>query len=509
MSRKKPDVSGTSSVTAAQIEEAAAAARMCGGGHFTVSDVLTRLGAKATDEDMINRVLRTLDADESLFCADEDHICGRAEFFTGKNFLITPDEFELQQGILIPGHRTAGWVSSAIFPSEAVLFDEETGKPFPLQDFTARVDMIYNYFLLLGSEQLFDFLAADNPANMALQQSPSPAGKAVITVFDMRDFYERNGFRAGDALLCTVRDYASGEIAVRHLPAEKRDTEAGRAWTDAMADVLEEVIGRFEHYFDIPEQLAWGFLFGGEKLFLRPEAMRSVDEFIRETDRIEIRYQEDHTVLACCADDAFDPEMEEAEADEDEDHDECGCGGHHHDRLPEEVRISRGETEDFAKILRELGLLLTPVEIDSYILDSASFRAPDYDEFFRRCFGGRKLEFADDAQEAVFHNMVEDRWETYTANYDRENDSEKAELRGQILELLDTKIEFLNSVEHPETLPAPEMRKLAEISIYLDELLRLLNSPRHELEAGEADNMSEKIADLGETQDALIAKMQS
>ena len=42
-------------------------------------------------------------------------------------------------------------------------------------------------------------------------------------------------------------------------------------------------------------------------------------------------------------------------------------------------------------------------------------------------------------------------------------------------------MEFLNNVEDPEALPQAEMRRLAEISIYLDEFLRLLNSPKHEL----------------------------
>ena len=59
-----------------------------------------------------------------------------------------------------------------------------------------------------------------------------------------------------------------------------------------------------------------------------------------------------------------------------------------------------------------------------------------------------------------------------------------------------------------EKLPSAEMRRLAEISIYLDELLRLLNSPKHELAENEADDMAEKIAGLGETQTALIEKLQ-
>ena len=104
--------------------------------------------------------------------------------------------------------------------------------------------------------------------------------------------------------------------------------------------------------------------------------------------------------------------------------------------------------------------------------------------------------------------MIEERWETFSANYDRENDMVKAELRGQILEIMDAKIEFLNGVEDPENLPQAEMRRLAEISIYLDEMLRLLNSPKHELSEAEAEDMAEKVADLADTQAAVIEKLQ-
>ena len=486
-------------LSARQLEDAVAAARMRGAGRFSLADVLALLPGRK-DAALENRVLRMLDVDETLFRGTDDVFCGRAEFFTGKTFLITPDVFEIRQGVLIPGHRTAAFVSPEVFPSEVELADAETGAAFGMRDFSARLDMLYNYYLLLGSEQFLDYLAADDPANEVFSDGTSGDRPAVIPVYDLADFYRKHDFQPGDALVATVTDWCEGRITLRRLAAAGR--RDGRAWSEVLADSLEKVISLYEHYFDIPEQLAYGFFFGGDRLFGAPEAMRSCDEFIRETDRIELRYLDDRTVLAACGD----------AGEGDEDDDECGCGehhGHHHPgELPEEVRVSRGETEDFARMLRELGVFLTPVEVDSYILDSCSFSAPDYDEFFRRCFGGRDLAFADDAQEAVFHNMVEDRWETFTANYDRESDRGKAELRGQILEILDEKIAFLDGVSDPEKLPSSEMRRLAEISIWLDELLRLLNSPKHELAENEADDMAEKIAGLGETQTALIEKLQ-
>ena len=489
--------------TVHQLEAAIDAARMCGAGCFSLQDVISRLPGGKTGAALENRILRMLDADEALFRDGEETFAGRADFFTGKTFLVTPDVFEIRQGILIPGHRTAAFVSPEVSPSE-VEWAEAGKAPVPVKEFSAALDMIYNYYLLLGSEQLLDYLVADHPDNAELAGDGAD-GKATICVYDMAEFYKAHDFQNGDALVCEVEDWLNGKIRFRYLAAA--DRESGRDWSNAFADALEDVIRQFEHYFDIPEQLAWAFFTGRDTLFQKPEKMLSCDEFIRTTDRIEISYQEDHTVLTSCAD--------EFDSNDGFDHDEdCSCGDehhhHHHHRsdLPEEVRISKGETEDFARMLRELGSLLTPVEVDSFILDSCSFRSPDYDDFFRRCFGGTDLVFADDAQEAVFHNMLEERWETFTANYDRENDLVKAELRGQILEILDAKMEFLNNVEDPEALPQAEMRRLAEISIYLDEFLRLLNSPKHELPEEEAEEMAEKIADLADTQNILIEKLQ-
>ena len=488
----------------ARLEQAIAGARMRGAGRFSLRDVLAMLGNPPSSPELENRIVRLLDADESLFLHSEEKIAGKPEFFTGRTFLLTPDEFEIANGILIPGHRTAGFVSPEVFPSEVTLKEKETGRVFAVKDFTAQLDVIYRYYLLLGTEQFMDYLEADNPANESLTEAPPERQRAVISCFDLGKFYREKDFRPGDALAVTVLDYDKGVLELRYLAASARNKEAGKRWSDAFADALEDVLTRFEHYFDIPEQLAWAFFLGEETLSRRPEDMLSGDEFIRETDRIEIRYQDDRSMLGTVEDDAPSGEDDrEYHADDDMD----GCC--HHPHLLEEVRISRGETEDFARMLKELGFALTPVEVDSYILDSCSFRAPDYGDFFRRCFGGEKIDFADDAQEAVFHNMVEERWETFTSDYDRESDREKAELRGQILELLDEKTEFFSSLDSGDEIAPEKRRKLDKIFRSLDDILRLLNSPRRELENGEAENIGEQIADLGDQWDNWTGKIQS
>ena len=79
--------------------------------------------------------------------------------------------------------------------------------------------------------------------------------------------------------------------------------------------------------------------------------------------------------------------------------------------LPEGVSLSKGETRELPALLKEIGSPLTPVEIDSYILDAAYARELEFEDFFARAFGREKLRFTDEAQQAVFYNYVEDRFE--------------------------------------------------------------------------------------------------
>jgi 5-bromo-4-chloroindolyl phosphate hydrolysis protein len=133
--------------------------------------------------------------------------------------------------------------------------------------------------------------------------------------------------------------------------------------------------------------------------------------------------------------------------------------------------------------------------------------------FFRRCFGMKKLSFADDAQEIIFLNYLEDRWETISSQYNLHEDRPKALLREQVLEFIDERLELLESLKsmdlNPEQLPKKEMNKLAEVSIYFIELLEVLNSENHTLQDDDSEELAEAIGKMGEIQNEQIASINS
>ncbi len=475
-------------LNAAALEDAIAAARMRRSGVFAVSDVTELLPGKK-DEALNERIVRMLDSDETLFADEAGNYTGRGEFFSGTEFLITPSEFEIEEGILFPGHRFSPFMSGEVFPSE-VTFKEYRGGKANLRTVTGELTAFFPYHMLMGSEQVFDFLIAESPDNAKLKNGAGAVEKITLNVFDMREFYAKHEFSQGDALLCKVNDWTKGVFTFRYLSGEKRSTSALKSWCGKFEEALGEVIDRFDNFFDIPEQLSWAFFTGGSDICDGKKAA-SLDEFIKSAKGIEIGFDAGHSALTRKA--AATPE------------DDFEAG------VPEGVGVSKGETDSLSGMLAQLGLTVSPVEIDSYILDACHYRELDFETFFARCFGREDIPYADEAQQAVFLNYVEDRWEELTGNYNRVDDEPKAEIRSHILEIIDEKSTFLREFrirDGEESLPEEEMRRLAELSIYLDEVLRMLNSPEHTLADGEAEQLLETIAGVGDTQSAIIEKIE-
>lgn len=471
------------SIGSDDIESAVAAARMCGAGVFRLDDVYRELHARKS-KGLSERIERLLEADDTLFEL-EGVYTGRGEYFTGAEFLITPDDKEIEEGVLFPGHRFTPFVDAEVFPSEVKLSNGKTA--FAVRPFEGALAELFPYHMLMGSEQVFDFFIAEHPDNSRIAADARGTDRITLNVFDLKAFFAESNFSSGDALLCRVDDYAAGLVSCKYLAGDKRTDAARRKYCAALEKAVLEVVDRFANYFDIPEQLRWSFFLGGKTLLAKPAA--SLDEFIRCASLIEINFDAGHTVLARRA----------AETDGEAD----GTV-----EIPEGVGVSRGETNDLEALLCEIGIALTPVEIDSYILDCCYTRELDFDSFYARCFGRDELGFSDEAQRVVFLNYVEERFEFLTENYDRVSDEPKGDVRGTILEILDEKNLFLAELKRdPEALEkidSDKLRRLAEITLYCDNLLELLNSAAHTFEEGEAEAMSETIGDLAETQHDLL-----
>jgi len=423
-----------------------------------------------------------VDADADFF-RDGDRVCRREAVFRGRSFLITPETWEIAEGVLIPGHRFVPYVDPEVFPSEIVL---RTGRrKIRTRAGSFAVARIVGCFALLGSEQMLDVLMAESPENAFLRSGVRGDSEVELTVFDLADFYREHEFEEGDALKCEVVDYRRGEVKFTFLSGSERSAAAKRKFISSLDAACESALRGAGDYLEIPEVLARSFFLGGEALDV-PGA--SLDEFIRESLKI---------VLGSDAE--GNSELRVA-ADADDDDDET--------ILPEGLSISSGEIGTLPAMLKATCSAVTPEELDGFILDACATREMDFSSVFARAFRAREPEFSDDAQEAVFMNAVEDRFEELTRHYDRADDELKAPLRSDVMEAVEERLTFFAdaaALEHgAETLDPEKLRRLAAVAARMGEFLKLLNREDFIPDAHEVEHLEAQLETFLDEQDAAI-----
>ena len=455
---------------------------------FTIGDLQKHLGNRS--DCLARRLERLLDGDDRFFNIPGGAFQRREAFFKGFKFAVTFDSWELGQGFLIPGHRFSPFLHPEVFPSETTLLDD--GKALSRKEITLPLGQAFHYHMLLGSDNIFDFLLAESPANAALRSGRNANEQVTLTVFDLSEFYRRNNACEGDAMICEVADYDKGVLTISFMPGGERSGARRRAWEQVFDEALTKVCDRFEDYLDIGEQLAWGLYYGGDVL-RSPDC--SIDEYIRLSAKMTIRADGDHAVLAL--------------RNEEKNPGEEITGNDVSDILT----LSKGETGSLQGILKELGNPVTLPEIDAYILDECFARESDFDAIFRRIFGAAENVCTDEAQQAYLANYLEERFEELHGNYDRAGDEAKAPLRSEILEGIDAKLEFFKLLADvdadPEALDHEDMHRLAEIDLRLDEMLRLLNAPGYTPDQPELDKIASLVETRLDEQQELIEKLSS
>ena len=447
------------------------------GNEFTIADLMKTLANKSAA--FANRIARILDGDDRFFSLDDKFI-RREHLFSSASFLITPDSWEICEKMLIPGHRFLPFTDRELFPSDAKLFWQ--GKEIAKREITAPLGKLFHYHTLLGSETVFDHLIAESPANSHLMHSVNATSPITLTVFDMSGILD--DFSDGDALLAQIKDYQEGIINISVVDGAKRQNSAKKEWIHAMDEAVEKVVERFEEYLDIPDQLAWA-VFYAKDTCLKPAA--SVDEFIISSRKVEIKADGDHAVLGLVG---------SRPANDDEQSDSQDV-----------FSLSKGEL-DPNKMFKELGSILTTVEIDSFILDCCYARETDFDDFFRRIFGEVTPEYADDAQKAALLNYLEEKFEEAFSTYNRADDEPKAEIRSMILEGVSDRMEFMRTISSFDRLPDEKaMREIAEAAHQLEHILAAVNSPGFTPDAAELKQLSDRAEMLVDEQEQLMAKV--
>ncbi len=459
---------------------------------FNVKEIAAKLGGE-NDEDLLRRIEHLVDGDTDFFHDDEWNCELKAHYFSRIGFAMTPDSWEIREGVLFPGGRLTPFLSQEIFPSDAVLLHDD--EEIPKREITLPFSEAMRYSILLGQDQVINYFEADSDANDGLRYKVSPTVLVTLTVFDCRALYAKLDFQPGDALIARLTDPDEGVFELTFRPRSERSEAVRGKWILDYEKAMTEVVKRFRDYPEIPDQIAWAFYYGGEAV---ADGGASVEEFISESDKIEIRTDGDHAVLSLTGTAASG--REEGEEEEASPRTE----------VPEGLSISAGETSDFAAMLREVGSALTPEEVDGFILDNCAARDMTFDRFFARAFPHGPLEYADEAQEAVFLNFLEERFEELSEHYDRVGDEKKAPVRSTVMELVEDKLDFLADEEHESAHGANhdhcKCHELESLYGKLDGILRQLNSEAFDPGEEELDRLQARVEELADKLEKIMDK---
>ncbi|MDD3154436.1 MAG: hypothetical protein PHS41_06175 [Victivallaceae bacterium] len=459
---------------------------------FSCAEAVAAIADPAPDG-LAERVKRLLDSDDRLFAVEMRYF-PKKSFFKGKKFLVTPTEEEIDEGLLVPGHRFAAFTSPEVFPSEVELKEDGTAI-FPLKTIDVPLEKYLRCHLLLGAEQLSDYLIAEDAENKARLDQKGAAAQVKLRVFDLKKFYRKHNFSSGDALVCTIADWGKGIIACSYQKAAERP--ADETYYHALSQGLDTQIAVFDDMHEIPEQLGWAHFFADAEVLENPAL--SLDEFFLSGDSLyEIDFSGSYSTLVRAPDDSA-PSPESGHT--------CECGHSHDAQDPEDEEEAipdlfsldgaAGESLAIGKILLSIGSPLTPVEIDAYMLNAAYGRNMQFSDLFAELFGRDTLPFESAAAETSFLNYLEDRHERLVQEYDRVGDERKAQLREILLPMVEQVHSFEEECRelHGEKAQT-QLKSALKLEKSIDQTLAQLNDPAFLPEEPECEKLGDEIAEL-------------
>ena len=155
---------------------------------FTVLDLIQATGMDQSPENQedINFILTSLPD----FVVEDGVFYPKESFLSGIPFRIKPSEFEIQEGILIPGHRFIPFQPFALAQKD--LFYVSAAEPLKTREIKLKAKHMIIYFSLLD----FERMPIKNIEDILDDDSD-----LFVDAIDMRQFYKRHNFVFGDSII--------------------------------------------------------------------------------------------------------------------------------------------------------------------------------------------------------------------------------------------------------------------------------------------------------------------
>lgn len=509
---------------------AAGKPRGCFGLDEAAQDIANSIECEAGQEkDLLERVRTMLHDDGRIF--EMDGQCAlRTRFFDGARFKIAPSDFELENGILLPGDRFEAFNPEELATDDFKLYPPGANEPAEIATIRSDFAKLAPYYVLLGHGGMIDAFAAESHENYMRLRSAKNFRNAVldVPVFDLSDFYFQTNFRFGDIIVVTVEDAAEGKFSIEYRPSELDASSADKIeWIEQFEAALIDVWRRNYNYITITEQLAAGFFCAyraGHDLLAQPRV--SFDEFHRNMIEVTLSNQDGETMIVPL-DETNEPGAYSDEGRHDHDHehgDGCSCGRHHghghvhgenrdgapHDGdpvpglSPSDFSASVGHLDSLEAILADVNAPIGYIELYAFTFDAIA-NGVDFKSFRASILGLIEHDFADDTQEVAFLNFLDENWEACTEAYHPGADAPKAPIRARLIEIDNARIAMTKAVlsgADQERLKrfTPRVKHLHRAII---DTLALLNNEADLPEGPELEALEQRIEDIEDEWEAI------
>ena len=400
------------------------------------------------------------------------HYIHRKRFFKGKQFLIAPTEWEIEKGILIPGHRFFGLLSPTVLPTKVSLSIKET--QIQTKKISLPFQQVITALLFFGKAKGLEYLVLDDKDNENKllsdgdQFSEPESVKVSVTAFDLQEFYNKNNFIMGDTILLTIEYWETGIYKIESAIKAKNLSNDITPWEEDLKSFLLDIFDIYGADIDAENQLAQAYYYSADEHEFDSDGFDLMDNppmafssFFNRAQSDWLSLQESYglSLFWHKEQDVREEIMEQAMFD---------------------AEINRGNDDadnEFDSLCGYIGLSFSKNDITAYIIDALSKKEQSPATIEEKLFKGRSI-YAKDKNR--LSELVNELWTEIKSEYNKSNDPYIKE-RKKILKTNDTIIALLRELDSvnlsPEVLIKNEaFLHLNELSAMISQLMFLMNN---------------------------------
>ncbi|CAI2719550.1 hypothetical protein [Nitrospina watsonii] len=362
--------------------------------------------------------------------------------------VLYPGKAEQEQGLLVPGHRMAPFVSCELEEGDLTFYDP-AGREVPKQRKTFFIEDVIPYFQYCDERHF--------PDQIKVNQFVPGKSMLTVTAWHVRTLYREGGIQPGDALQARLEDYRNGVFSLHPYPAERvrQDRVRLRSLYIGLERVLCDLSQRKgQQPTRLDKQLLYALFTLTERrveipAFSFPELVESLGKMaVVRDDRQGIHLAPAHPM---------GPEPYQWEVVE---------------------QTPSGRTGSLGEIFEDMGLAFTDLEFKAILYSVMATDDFDIEAVFDLLFGAKRDTFYDDRQHKAFYRFLRKLLQGICEDLKCPEPKPVSDIRNQTVSIKLRLIEILRYLESQyvnlEDLPAEMLEVLADLDEFCTNTLEVL-----------------------------------